>query len=63
MKDLYYYDSRHDNTIVVKNPKSRKDAINRIWKKYVPELFDDTAFEDKNYMTDIIYEIGDVVVL
>ena len=46
MKDVTYYDGWHDNVIIVKNPKSRKDAAKRVLAKYVKKWFDFSTIED-----------------
>ena len=64
MKDLYYTDKRHGNLIIVKSPKSRKAAQNKIMEEYVPKMFDWSTIEEMVEFEDYFYEFdGDVIKL
>jgi len=49
MKDLAYYDARHGNAIIIKSPKSRKEAEKKIMTKYVPKWFDSSTIEEMDF--------------
>jgi len=61
MKNLTYYDKRHDRTIVVISPKSRKEAEKRIREKYLPKMFDWSTIEELNNLEEVIYETESTV--